>query len=127
MIMENVRELGMSVVYQAAEDYLKLLKKKAKITAEIANTVNPTKFQTKKLDKINKSIKQLINDLRGAWCNELSNGLAALLADELEKNPDAVAARIRKNAEDARKQELARKRADDALYADLLMEQREQM
>ena len=125
--MENVRELGMSVVYQAAEDYLKLLKKKAKITAEIANTANPTKFQTKKLDKINKSIKQLINDLRGTWCNELSNGLAVLLADELEKNPEAVAARIRKNTEDARKQELAKKHADDALYADLLMEQREQM
>jgi hypothetical protein len=123
MFKAGFEELGMAVVYQAAEDYFKLLKKKEKAMAEIANADEPMKCQTNRLDRINKSIDRLMKDLRGAWCNELSNGLAELLANELENNPEAVAERIRRNNEEARRQE------DETSidYADLLMEQCEQM
>lgn len=102
MSNENILNLGCAIVEQAAKDYIKAYYNRAELLA----VKDKNKTEEKQLVKLDKEMKQIIADLRGNWCNELSNGLAEQMADMLEKDPATVKERLRKNAEDARRKEM---------------------
>ena len=93
----NYRQLGASITYQAIRDY---------IAAE-----HEPKKQT-----------VIIKQLRSPWMDLISNGLAPILADKLETNPKEICDRVKRYD---REENLSRNKS--IFYADLLMEQQEQM
>lgn len=62
----NVRQLGAAVMLQAVRDYFK----------------SPTKQ------------KVILKDLRSKWMDFLTNGKAAIVAEQLELHPKEIAARL---------------------------------
>lgn len=59
--------------------------------------------------------KKILRELRGSWCDFISNGLSLVMADRLEKDPQPILDRIKYGDQ------------EEELRNDLLMEQQEQM
>lgn len=96
----NYRQLGASITYQAIRDF---------ITAE---------YEPKKQAVI-------IKQLRSPWMDLISNGLSPILADKLETNPKEICDRVKRFD---REENLSRTTStNNSFYADLFMEQQEQM
>lgn len=68
---EGLKNLGAAVIMQAVRDYF-------------AKSATP---QSRAL---------ILKDLRSAWMYMLSGGTAAVVADQLEKNPEEIRKRLRK-------------------------------
>lgn len=66
----NYRQLGYAIAVQAMYDYF-----------------NP-RFKDQQ--------KQILNDLRGEWLNDITNDMSSKLATLLETNPKLVRSRIKK-------------------------------
>ena len=96
-INHNYRQLGATITYQAIRDFIE------------------AKSEPKKQTVIIKQLKSPYMDL-------ISNGLAPILAEKLESNPNEVCDRVKKFD---REENL--KQPSNTFYADLLMEQQEQM
>lgn len=97
--IDNYRQLGMAVTLQSLKDFIEA-------------------------DPIEQ--KAIIADLRTPYMEFLSNGLSVPLADRLEKNPTEICNRIKKALEDEEARAFVC--TDDSnFYADLRMEQLEQM
>lgn len=66
-----VRELACAIVMQAVRDY---------------TSKNATRRKR----------QAILDDLRSEWMDFLSNGTSLLAAEQLEKNPEAIAERLRR-------------------------------
>lgn len=70
---QNIRNLACAITMQAIRDYF----------------ANP------------KNQGQILKDLRSPWMDMLTDGLSVMTADQLERNPDAIRARIHKMPKEA--------------------------
>jgi hypothetical protein len=68
----NVRQLACATILQAVKDY----------------------FATSERGK-----NKILKDLRSQWMSDLSNGTSIVVAEQLEKNPKEIKARIQKHKE----------------------------
>jgi hypothetical protein len=68
----GIRNLGSAIVLQAVRDYL-------------AKNATP------------QSKAAIIKDLRSAWMYMLSNGTSIVVAEQLERNPEEIRQRLRRN------------------------------
>ena len=96
----NYRQLGAAITYQAIRDF---------ITANHNHKKQAT----------------IIKHLKSPWMDFISDGLSTILAEKLERNPKEICDRVKKFD---REENLSRtKSLNNSFYADLLMEQQEQM
>lgn len=69
----NARQLVMTIIYRAAEDY--------------CFTVSDKKKQA------------ILKDLRSPCMNDISNGMSILVAEQLELHPEEIAERLQRHSE----------------------------
>lgn len=80
-----IRQLACAIILQAVKDYfIKTEYKTVKKTEEM----------------FDKKRKEIIKDLRSAYMDMLSNGQSVIVAEQLEKHPEEIAARLHKYDEE---------------------------
>jgi hypothetical protein len=70
----NMRQLAMSIVYQSVKDYCR--------------------------SGSDKKRRGILNDLRSPYMDLISDGMSVIAAEQLEKDPDVIAERLKNIKED---------------------------
>ena len=101
-INNNYRQLGASITLQAIRDFIEARHEPKKQAA-------------------------IIKQLRSPYMELISDGLSPMLAEKLETRPREVCNRVKKFDREENLSHKSKKSSDGSFYADLLMEQQEQM
>ena len=80
----SIRNLACAIVLQAVRDYF---------------TKKEYKTKAKTEEMFIKKRKTILKDLRSSYMNLITQGTSVVVADQLEKHPEEIAARMRQNHE----------------------------
>lgn len=84
MTDQNIRNLACAIILQAVRDYF-------------TKTVYKTEKKTEAM--FDRKRKKILKDLRSSYMDTLSNGTSVVVAEQLEKHPEDIAARLRQHHE----------------------------